>query len=231
MATTKIRDAQAIQSVDLTSEVTNTLPVANGGTGNATNSVNAVLLGNGTGALQTVAPSTSGNVLTSDGTTWQSTAPSVDLGTVELGHASDTTLSRSAAGQLAVEGVDVLTTSNTKTVTGKTFTNPTVNNYTEGAVAIGSTGTAKTIDLTSGTVQTATLTGNCTFTMPTATAGKSFTLLLSTGAGSFTAAFTGVKWPTAGAPTITTAASKMDLLTFVSDGTNWYGAYVQGYTP
>jgi len=33
-----------------------------------------VLLGNGTSAFQTVAPSTSGNVLTSNGTTWTSAA-------------------------------------------------------------------------------------------------------------------------------------------------------------
>ena len=51
-------------------------PVANGGTGATTLSANGVLLGNGTGALQTVAPSTSGNVLTSNGTTWTSAAPS-----------------------------------------------------------------------------------------------------------------------------------------------------------
>lgn len=125
----------------------------------------------------------------------------------------------------------VVGTTDTQTLTSKTLTNPTVNNYTEGVVAIGNTGTSKTIDLTSGTVQTATLTGNCTFTMPTATAGKSLTLLLKTGAGSFTATFTGVKWGTAGAPTITTAASKMDVLTFFADGTNWYGSAVQGYTP
>lgn len=125
----------------------------------------------------------------------------------------------------------VVGTTDTQTLTSKTLTNPTVNNYTEGVVAIGNTGTSKTIDLTNGTVQTATLTGNCTFTMPTATAGKSLTLLLKTGAGSFTATFTGVKWGTAGAPTITTAASKMDVLTFFADGTNWYGSAVQGYTP
>jgi hypothetical protein len=50
------------------------LTVADGGTGASTLSANAVLLGNGTSALQTVAPSTSGNVLTSDGTTWTSAA-------------------------------------------------------------------------------------------------------------------------------------------------------------
>jgi hypothetical protein len=50
------------------------LAVADGGTGASTLSANAVLLGNGTSALQTVAPSTSGNILTSNGTTWTSAA-------------------------------------------------------------------------------------------------------------------------------------------------------------
>lgn len=52
-----------------------TVPVANGGTGANTLAANNVLLGNGTSAVQTVAPSTIGNVLTSNGTTWVSQAP------------------------------------------------------------------------------------------------------------------------------------------------------------
>jgi hypothetical protein len=60
---------------NLTTNVTGTLPVANGGTGATTITANSVILGNGTSAVQTVAPSTSGNVLTSNGTTWESTAP------------------------------------------------------------------------------------------------------------------------------------------------------------
>ena len=52
-----------------------TTPVSAGGTGSTTLTANNVLLGNGTSALQVVAPSTAGNVLTSNGTTWQSTAP------------------------------------------------------------------------------------------------------------------------------------------------------------
>jgi hypothetical protein len=51
------------------------LPVANGGTGATSLTANNVLLGNGTSALQVVAPGSSGNVLTSNGTTWQSTTP------------------------------------------------------------------------------------------------------------------------------------------------------------
>lgn len=119
----------------------------------------------------------------------------------------------------------------TDTLTNKTLTNPTVNNYVEGVVAIGNSSTAQTIVLTSGTFQTCTLTGNCTFTMPANVAGKSFILLLKTGAGSFTSTFTSVKWPAGTAPTITTTAAKMDVLNFFADGTNWYGTFVQNYTP
>ena len=54
--------------------VIGTVPIANGGTASTTLAANNVLLGNGTSALQVVSPSTSGNVLTSNGTTWQSTA-------------------------------------------------------------------------------------------------------------------------------------------------------------
>ena len=129
----------------------------------------------------------------------------------------------------------IVGTTDTQTLTNKTLTNPTVTNYVESVVAIGTVTTTNTIALTNGTVQTATLTAStaCTFTMPTATAGKSFILLLKQAAtvGLGTATFTGVKWGTAGAPTITATAGKMDILTFVADGTNWYGSIAQGYTP
>ncbi len=49
--------------------------VANGGTSLTTLTANNVILGNGASAPTFVAPSTSGNVLTSNGTTWASTAP------------------------------------------------------------------------------------------------------------------------------------------------------------
>jgi hypothetical protein len=61
--------------LDATTGLTGSVPVANGGTGAATYTANNVLLGNGTSAFQVVAPGTTGNVLTSNGTTWSSTAP------------------------------------------------------------------------------------------------------------------------------------------------------------
>ena len=130
---------------------------------------------------------------------------------------------------------DVVGTTDTQGLTNKTLTNPTVTNYVESVVAIGTVTSSHTLVLTSGTVQTATLTAStaCTFTMPTATAGKSFILLLkqaaSTGGG--TATFTGVKYSSAGTPVVTATAGKMDIFSFVADGTNWYGSVSQGYTP
>jgi len=55
--------------------LTGTVAVNRGGTGAATLALNNVILGNGTGAVQTVAPGANGNVLTSDGTTFVSSAP------------------------------------------------------------------------------------------------------------------------------------------------------------
>lgn len=120
----------------------------------------------------------------------------------------------------------------TQTLTSKTLTNPSINNYTEGVVAIGNSGTTQTISLTNGTVQTVTLTGNCTFTMPTATAGKSFILMIvQDSTGGRTATFTSVKWPSGTAPTITTTASTgFDIISFISNGTNWYGSAIQNFS-
>jgi hypothetical protein len=55
-------------------EVTTHTPVSSGGTGAYTLTANNVIIGNGTSAVGFVAPGTSGNLLTSDGTTWTSAA-------------------------------------------------------------------------------------------------------------------------------------------------------------
>jgi hypothetical protein len=55
------------------------LPVAAGGTGATSLTANNVILGNGTSAVQVVAPGTNGNVLTSNGTTWVSSTPAAGV--------------------------------------------------------------------------------------------------------------------------------------------------------
>lgn len=77
-----------------------TLAVSGGGTGSTSLAANAVLLGNGTSPLQTVAPSTSGNVLTSNGTTWvSSAAPSGAVSYPQNTQSSAYTLVLSDAGK------------------------------------------------------------------------------------------------------------------------------------
>jgi hypothetical protein len=104
--------------------------------------------------------------------------------------------------------------------------------YKEGVVT-ANTGTAYTINTATGTVQILTLTGNCTFTFPTAVAGESFTLLLrQDGTGGRTATWpANARWPGGTAPTITATASRQDKYVFTADGTNWYGSNAgQNYT-
>jgi len=57
------------------SSVSTAITAAQGGTGLTSITANSVMLGNATGSVLLVAPGTTGNVLVSTGTTWQSTAP------------------------------------------------------------------------------------------------------------------------------------------------------------
>ena len=107
--------------------------------------------------------------------------------------------------------------------------NLTFDSYTESVVANGNSGASKTLSLASGTVHTCTLTGNCTFTMPTATAGKSFSMFLNSGSGNYTASFSGVRWADSAIPTATITTSKVDIYSFISDGSFWYGSFSQNY--
>lgn len=64
----------AVYSTSASVLTAGTLPVLAGGTGATTLTANSVLIGNGTSAVTAVAPGTTGNLLTSDGTSWVSTA-------------------------------------------------------------------------------------------------------------------------------------------------------------
>jgi len=138
-----------------------------------------------------------------------------------------TTLTVTASTNVTLPTTGTLATlAGTETFTNKTLTNPTITNYTE-TLYTANTSTAITIALSNGTVQQLTLTANTTITMPSVGAGKSFIIMLKQDAtGSRTVAWSTVVWPGATAPTVTTTASKQDIYSFFSDGTNWYGVTV-----
>jgi hypothetical protein len=139
----------------------------------------------------------------------------------------------SSALPVASGGTGVTTSTGTVNVvlsTSPTITTPVITGFTETVVVIGTVGASHTFVISTGTVQTATLTGStpCTFTMPTATAGKSFILKLTQSAANMTTAtFTGVKFAGGTAPTITATANAVDIISFIADGTNWYGSAIQ----
>lgn len=100
-----------LTNISLTTSVTGTLPVANGGFGLTTLTANNVILGNGTSAPTFVAPGTSGNVLTSNGTTWSSSAGS---SSASLNPQVSSTLAAHAAGiwqNSSTNGFSALSTS------------------------------------------------------------------------------------------------------------------------
>ena len=131
----------------------------------------------------------------------------------------------------AVTGTGKMVLDTTPTIATPVLTNPTVTAYLETAPAIVNSSTSQTIALASGTVLSYTLTGNCTFTMPTATSGTSFIVrLIQDGTGSRTATFTSVKWPGGTAPVITTTATTgVDVLSFVCVASVWYGTFAQAF--
>jgi hypothetical protein len=72
--------------IDLTAEVTGTLPVANGGTGAATLTDGGLLLGNGTGAIQAMGVLADGTIPIGDGTTDPTTLAAFTGSTGQLKH-------------------------------------------------------------------------------------------------------------------------------------------------
>jgi hypothetical protein len=155
----------------------------------------------------------------------------ISTGVAGLGSGVATFLATPTSANLAAAVTDEtgsgsLVLAQQPTITAATIAGAT----TESVFDIGNSGTAVTLSLANGTFQRVTLTGNCTFTMPAAVAGQSFIFQVRTGAGGFTGTFTGVRWSGGVAPIVTTTASRMDIVSFLSDGTNWYGSLNPNFT-
>ena len=161
-----------------------------------------------------------------------STSTALGVGSIELGDASDTTLSRSAAGVLAVEGVVIPSISSTNTLTNKTLTDPAIIGTILEDVFTITDGAAFEIDPGSGSVQLITLGASRTPKATNMVAGESITLMVDDGSAytltwsDATFGGSGVVWKTnAGvAPTLNTTGYTVIVLWKVS--TQVYGARV-----
>jgi hypothetical protein len=115
------------------------LTVADGGTGASSITANSVILGNGTSALSgnLVAPSTSGNVLTSNGTTWTSAAlPTGGVTSLNGQTGAITDTDQYAIGSYVIgRPQDVANYTNNTTVAGSSLYATSINN---GSITRGS---------------------------------------------------------------------------------------------
>lgn len=106
-----------------------------------------------------------------------------------------------------------------------TLNNPTILNYVE-TLYSPSANSAFTVDLTNGTIQKFTTNANTTITLPSSVSGKSFVIMVLYG-GTHTITWAGgstLKWAGGSAPSATSTLNKIDIFSFFQDGTNTYGA-------
>jgi hypothetical protein len=119
---TAISDETGTGSLVFANTPTLVTPNIGAATGSSLNLTNINLESNGNATIAGVLAANGG--ITVDSTNFivdGSTGAITTLSTLDLGHASDTTLSRSSAGVLAVEGIVVPTISSSNTLTNKTI--------------------------------------------------------------------------------------------------------------
>lgn len=147
-----------------------------------------------------------------------STSTAIGVGSVELGHASDTTLSRSAAGVLAVEGVVIPSISSTNTLTNKRVTKRT------GTTTSSATPTINTdnYDVYTLTAMSAAVTSMTTNLSGTPSTGDEIILGFKDN-GTPRAITWGASFVSSGVATLlaTTATSKQHWVKLMWDGAHW----------
>jgi len=194
-----------LANVDLTTQVTGTLPVANGGTG---------ITSFGSGVADFLGTPSSANLATA-------LTDETGTGVAVFNVSPALTTPKITTGIQNASAATVISMDSSTFFAGA---------FSDEVTAIGNTGTAVTIDCDDGNVFTATLTGNCTFTLASANStsnrATSFTLVLTNdGTAGRTVAFAGgtFKYP-GGSVSRTTDANATDIWFFFSpdNGTTWY---------
>lgn len=152
-----------------------------------------------------------------------STSAALGVGTIELGHATDTTLSRSAAGKLAVEGIDVVLLSGAQTLLNKTLTSPVINTPTgivKGDVGLGNVDNTSnaTERAASRTLTNATLGSGCVIPVTIGVALSDETTDLTTGTAKLTMRMPHAMTLTAVRASLATASSSGIVTVDINDG-------------
>jgi hypothetical protein len=229
--------------------VSGTVAVANGGTGQTSLTTNNVILGNGTSSVQLVAPGATGNLLTSNGATWVSQAPpsgmvypsaGVAISTGTAWSASKTNPAGAFVGTTDAQTLTnktityadntltgVVGTTATQTLTNKTVTNIIFDgSYTEEVFAI-TDGATVNLDPNNGTIQTWTLGDDRTPDQANWAAGQSITLMVDDGATrTITWTTLAVVWETNGGTAPPLSTSGFTVIVLWKVGTTIYGARV-----
>lgn len=146
------------------------------------------------------------------------TSTAVGFGSINLGHASDTTITRVSAGKIAVEGVNVVTTSSTDTMSNKTLVAPTITDaITDTVYTLSGT----SVDPANGAIQVKTLSTNTTLTTTGFANGQCVILALDDGT-SYTIAITGATWLTDSGAAPTLATTGYTLIALIYFGSVMY---------
>lgn len=144
------------------------------------------------------------------------TTTALGVGTVEVGHATDTTVSRSAAGVIAVEGVAVPTVSSTNTLTNKRVT-PRIGTAASNATPTINTDSYDQFNITAQAEAVTSMTTNLT---GTPTDGQKLLIRIKDN-GTARAVTWGTSFQSSGSATLlaTTVISKTHLSGFIYDST------------
>lgn len=136
-----------------------------------------------------------------------STSTALGVGSIELGHASDTTISRSAAGVIAVESVVIPSISSTNTLTNKRITKRT------GTTTSSATPTINTdnVDFYSITAQTADITSFTTNLSGTPTEGQTLWIAITGTAARAITWGSSFEASTIALPTTTVTTNRLDV--------------------
>jgi len=192
----------------------------NGNIDNANVKAAAAIAGSKLDLSSVTTMTTSGNV-TIGGTLTQT-----GVATFTATPKTDTIAEKTAATGVTIDGVvlkDSAVTASGKSTFGATV--QTVTTYTPAAA-----GTA-TVDVSLGNINAITMpAGNITIAISNETVGQCFIIeITQDGTGSRTVTwFTTIKWVDGTAPTLTTTASKRDVLGFRVTGTDTYDGYIIG---